>query len=69
MVTSFKHYNYVTDRREASVRSTCGCSFLSFPRAGTGRIISYAVSYIGRNARKPIFGVSDKVMPKTSLLR
>ena len=31
MVTSFIHYNDVTDRRATSVRPTCGCSFsLSF---------------------------------------
>ena len=31
MVTSFYHYNDVTDRRAASVRSTCGCSIFIFP--------------------------------------
>ena len=41
MVTSFLHYNDVTDRRAASVRPTCGCSFFIFP-TGWCRYVRYS---------------------------
>ena len=37
MVTSFKHYNDVMDRRAASVRRRAAVRFLYFPRAGAGK--------------------------------
>ena len=36
IVTSFSHYNDVTERRAASVRPTCGSSFFIFPTGWYG---------------------------------
>ena len=49
MVTYYLHYNDVTDRRATSVQTACGCSFLSFPRAGIGYEIE--VFHMGKNNR------------------
>ena len=35
-------------RRATSVQTTCGCLFLSFPRAGMGML-----SHMGKNNRNP----------------
>ena len=45
MVTSFLHYNDVTDRHAASVRTTCGCSFFIFP---TGWYRYVRLSHMGK---------------------
>ena len=53
MVTSFYHFNDVTERRAAIMRPTCGCSFFFYLILGLVRVITIELYHMGKNNGNP----------------